>query len=272
MKKDVVLMFYPAVASAATMDIFLNNDQLNIVGVVISDRFNKNSNVFKDAKRIWKGSGLKFLTYCLLCADLPWAIMGLDSRFKKKTKDIPVLWTKDVNSKESKSWLRDRNCDYIASCYFNQIIDMEVAAIPKIDCINVHAAKLPDRRGPLPTFWTMYQGLDKAGISVHKVEEELDMGEVYYQTEVPITTKSLLWNEFYAWSEAAKVLSNWIADPESYKFERFFQSENEGSYKGFPTKEEVSKFLARGHALFKKEDLKEAIGLIKSGNYNYLVN
>lgn len=272
MSKDVVLMIYPGIASAATVDIFLSDKRLNVVGIVVSNRFNKNSNVFKDAKRILTGSGLKFMNYCLMMADLPWLLMGLESRFKRQTKNIPVLWTKDVNSDESKSWIRDRRCDYIASCYFNQIIDMEVAAIPSKDCVNVHAAMLPERRGPLPIFWSMYQGVKNVGISVHKVEEELDMGEVYYQEQIPLKDESLIWNEFYYWSHAARILSQWIADPDAYKFGHFVQNPNEGSYQGFPKKDDVNKFLEKGNVLFRRADLKRAVGFVKAGNYQYLAS
>lgn len=272
MKKKVILMIYPSLSAAAAVDIFLKNDEIELVGVVISNRFYKNSNDLRDMYRIFKVSGLSFLNYCILCTDIPWIFMGLQSKFNRVIKDIPVLKTKDINSDDSKAWLKARDADYIASCYFNQVIDMEVAKLAKIDCVNVHTAMLPNDRGPLPIFWAMFQGFEKVGISIHKVEEDVDMGEVYLQKKISMPDRSLVWNEFYFWSNGANILAKWIACPEKYEFTRFKQIQDEGSYQGFPSKASVDEFFSRDKLLFKSKDLKEAVMLIKSDNYDYLAN
>jgi len=50
-------------------------------------------------------------------------------------------------------------------------------------CINVHPSLLPKYRGPSPIISTLLNGDDRAGISIIKMVEEVDAGDIYIQAE-----------------------------------------------------------------------------------------
>jgi len=50
-------------------------------------------------------------------------------------------------------------------------------------CINVHPSLLPKYRGPAPIISTLLSGDDKAGVSIMKMTEEVDAGDIYIQAE-----------------------------------------------------------------------------------------
>ena len=52
--------------------------------------------------------------------------------------------------------------------------------------LNVHFGALPENRGPDPVFWTLRKGKKIAYISVHKLSEKFDEGDILIQKGHPI--------------------------------------------------------------------------------------
>jgi len=50
-------------------------------------------------------------------------------------------------------------------------------------CINTHPSLLPKHPGSYPVFWTALNG-ERAGISIHLMDEGIDTGPIIYQKEV----------------------------------------------------------------------------------------
>ncbi|HSS63763.1 MAG TPA: formyltransferase family protein [Gammaproteobacteria bacterium] len=48
-------------------------------------------------------------------------------------------------------------------------------------CFNLHPSMLPAYRGPAPLFWQLRDGLERTGVSVHRVEARLDAGPILVQ-------------------------------------------------------------------------------------------
>ncbi len=62
----------------------------------------------------------------------------------------------------------------------------ELFGIPEEGTINLHKSLLPDYRGMPPAFWELHDGAERAGVSVHRVEAQLDAGDLLLQREVEI--------------------------------------------------------------------------------------
>jgi methionyl-tRNA formyltransferase len=69
---------------------------------------------------------------------------------------------------------------------YGQILPPAVLTIPRLGPINLHASLLPRHRGPAPIAWAILEGDEMTGVSVMRMEEELDTGPVYAQRRVPI--------------------------------------------------------------------------------------
>ena len=57
---------------------------------------------------------------------------------------------------------------------------------PRLGSINLHPALLPRHRGPIPLAWALREGDPAWGITWHRMDAELDTGNVLAQTTVPI--------------------------------------------------------------------------------------
>ncbi|MGI9190117.1 MAG: formyltransferase family protein [Longimicrobiaceae bacterium] len=66
------------------------------------------------------------------------------------------------------------------------LLKSEVFSVPRLGCVNLHLGKAPDYRGSSPGFWEMYHGETEVGVTVHRVTETLDGGDILLQKCYPL--------------------------------------------------------------------------------------
>ena len=76
--------------------------------------------------------------------------------------------------------------DVIAVVAYGLILPKEVLVIPSCGAFNVHASLLPRWRGAAPIHRSIMNGDNKTGISIMRLEEGLDTGPTYIQSEIKI--------------------------------------------------------------------------------------
>lgn len=69
---------------------------------------------------------------------------------------------------------------------FGQLLGPNFLSIPGLVSINLHPSLLPRYRGPGPIPWAIINGERETGVTVQKVEKELDKGGIILQKKVPI--------------------------------------------------------------------------------------
>jgi len=110
-------------------------------------------------------------------------------------KRIATYQPEDVNSSSFISQMRDNSPDIIVVVAFGKILSSEFLSIPKICVLNVHPSLLPQYRGPAPIPWAIIKGEKETGITIHKIEKEVDKGKIILQHKLSInlfdTIKSL---------------------------------------------------------------------------------
>jgi hypothetical protein len=70
--------------------------------------------------------------------------------------------------------------------YGSPILKPALFGIPSFGTLGIHHGKLPEYRGKKTTFWAMFNGECSAGVTIQRVNEGLDTGEVIREGEVPI--------------------------------------------------------------------------------------
>ena len=74
--------------------------------------------------------------------------------------------------------IREIGPDMIVVAAFGQILPKSVLDIPRLGCINVHGSLLPKLRGASPMQAAVLQGLDETGITIMRMAEGLDTGDM----------------------------------------------------------------------------------------------
>lgn len=100
---------------------------------------------------------------------------------------MPAFQPRDVNHPGFVETLRGLAPDLIISASFTQIFTGEVVRLPRLGCINVHGALLPQYRGLHAHNWAIINGEAETGATIHYVDEGVDTGDVVAQCRVRIT-------------------------------------------------------------------------------------
>jgi len=105
----------------------------------------------------------------------------------------------------------------IVSCYGKRLA-AEIIAIPKRGCYNIHPSLLPAYRGPDPLFWQLRAGEKMMGVSIHRVTEAFDRGDLLIQRALHLRDGLTLVqaSQVFA-SVATELLLTVLADFETYQ-------------------------------------------------------
>jgi len=93
----------------------------------------------------------------------------------RKKKDKVLLFLYDVGE-----------TDLTFSINYLFIIEKVLIDYPKLYTLNVHGSLLPKYRGRTPHVWSIINGEDSTGVTVHKINEGIDTGDILLQKEVKI--------------------------------------------------------------------------------------
>ena len=96
--------------------------------------------------------------------------------------DIPLIKTSNISEIKSNFV----GFDFGICSGFMEIIGKDVFDIPKNGIINVHCGKLPCYRGRAPISRTIMDGKDRLTISLHKIDEGVDSGDILLEKEIEI--------------------------------------------------------------------------------------
>lgn len=102
---------------------------------------------------------------------------------------IPVLQPIRVRERESLEEIQSFGPDIIVVAAFGQILPRELLDMPKFGCINVHASLLPKYRGAAPIQRAIMDGESRTGVTIMKMEEGLDTGDMILKRALAIEPK-----------------------------------------------------------------------------------
>lgn len=101
-------------------------------------------------------------------------------------KNIPIFQPDNINDPDNlKCWV-DSEPDIIVLAGFSQKVHNEFFSIAKYGCLNLHGGKLPQYRGSSPMNWALIRGEKEFSITIIKVDEGIDTGDILAQKTFPI--------------------------------------------------------------------------------------
>lgn len=77
--------------------------------------------------------------------------------------------------------LRITSCDLIVVASFPHFLPASVRDVARFGAVNVHPSLLPRHRGVDPLFWTFFEDDRWTGVTVHRIDDGVDSGEVIVQ-------------------------------------------------------------------------------------------
>jgi len=128
---------------------------------------------------------------------------------------VPVRVVPDFNSSECRDFLNDLLPD-ICTVSGTRILKPDIFRIPTRGCINFHTGLLPKYRGSDTIIWSLYHN-DPVGVTIHKIAEKLDGGEIILEETIPVSPSDR-YRDIYrkACERGAEMMARIVADPEHY--------------------------------------------------------
>lgn len=126
---------------------------------------------------------------------------------------IPVYTPRTLRKTEEQSIMQSFHADLAIVAAYGLILPQEVLDMFPLGCINVHASLLPRWRGAAPIQRAIEAGDKESGITIMKMAEELDAGDILSQKKLPIA-ESMTGGELHDCLSAfgADLLSDTIAN------------------------------------------------------------
>ena len=105
----------------------------------------------------------------------------IESAVAKKARSLNIKTLKplNLNNEILKSKLLSLNVEFLIVVAYGKLIPNWLLDLPKISPINVHFSILPKYRGASPIQSAILNGDPKSGISIIKINNELDSGDIY---------------------------------------------------------------------------------------------
>lgn len=168
-----------------------------------------------------------------------------------KKYGVPVHRTEDVNSEAFRTMLRGLGVEFIVSISGTQLYKKDLRQQTPFGIVNCHGALLPKYRGLMPSFWTLANGEQWGGSSVHYVDRKLDNGPIVVQRRYRIHGRDTL-EDVMARSKdlAAEAIIECVRLVEAGEPPLLPNPEEQQSHFAMPTKQDVQRFRAHGHRFY----------------------
>ncbi len=112
----------------------------------------------------------------------------VDSPVKHEAKKmgVPILQPHDICSQPFLDNLRSFSAEFYVVVAFGTILPKKLLEMPSYCCLNIHASLLPKYRGAAPVHWTIINGDKTTGLTVIRMNERLDAGDIILQKRLAI--------------------------------------------------------------------------------------
>ena len=254
------------VLGATVLQVLLRDPGFKIVGLVRSNRvFRAEFGFLRGAACFFYRCGVLYTVYIWLITTAAEFLGSILSSEKisvgtaASNRDIPQLITRDVNSKEGRHFLSSLGPDLMVAAHFDQKLDPDLCDGQAHAAVNLHPSLLPKHRGVEPLVQSMLSNESEAGITLHRLSEQIDRGKILnFKREVKGVEKSVFSLGCSLMESGASLLVS--SKSELLDRNSGTQQEEGGSYESWPTARDIVTLYSKGGALIRIQDLPRLFG------------
>ena len=103
-----------------------------------------------------------------------------------KERNIPIYQPHSLKAPREQEQLFSLSPDLIVVAAYGLFLPPAILEVPKLGCLNVHPSLLPKYRGPAPVSSAILNGDSVTGVTIMKIEEEMDAGPILTSQPVDI--------------------------------------------------------------------------------------
>lgn len=111
---------------------------------------------------------------------------------------VPVLLRNRPEDEELQTALADARPDLIVANNWRTWLPPEIYELPVHGTLNIHDSLLPQYAGFSPLIWALINGESEVGVTAHRMNTELDAGDVLLQRSVAVGPRDTATDLFHA--------------------------------------------------------------------------
>ncbi|MBS0615071.1 MAG: methionyl-tRNA formyltransferase [Verrucomicrobia bacterium] len=106
--------------------------------------------------------------------------------------NLPIHQPLKASTPEFADLLKSYQADIFVVFAYGEILKKNIIEIPRLGCLNVHPSLLPKYRGADPIRRALMAGDAETGVCIMDMVLEMDAGDVYAMTKIPIPSNMTL--------------------------------------------------------------------------------
>ena len=206
-----VLFFGSSHIGGICLEYLFDND-INIIGAFTTIN-QKHLSIKTKIKKIFKYPILKAIDKVrnLVFKETPSFYFLEEYHIKNIAKKKKIdLYDVDVLNDIKK--LQDLAPDLIIVASFGKLLKPELLNLPNYGCINLHPSYLPEYRGGCPAYSLIKNNEEFGGVTVHKMNEKFDEGDIIYQKKIELKDLNSIQYEIEVANVGKKLILQAISD------------------------------------------------------------
>lgn len=116
----------------------------------------------------------------------PFSVSGRRLGEYCENRGIPLIKTHSVRSEDFLTQFDKLDYDLVVSAHFQRILPARIFGRATMGALNLHPSLLPKYRGMAPQHWPIIFGETETGVTVHRIDEEVDTGRIMRQVRIPL--------------------------------------------------------------------------------------
>lgn len=196
-----------------------------------------------------KTSGLRYALLQLMQTDL-YTLLKSCGLTKARAIRLPTLHTKNINNETSQNYLKKHDPDIVLLANFNQKVAAHTLSLAKMGFLNIHPALLPFYKGVDPVFAALSRKESTIGVSIHRVDEDFDTGDILLQASLPVEPKVSVFRHQFLLFKLAGLHVAEVIDRVNARHAPVVDN-TAGHYDSWPTACQIGDFIKHGGKLIR---------------------
>lgn len=117
------------------------------------------------------------------------ALSPTEVKKKADALGLKIIQPQNPNSPETINALKEIPADLYIVISYGHFLKKPLLELPKLYPLNVHASLLPKYRGAAPINWVIISGEQETGVSIIRMTEAMDAGDILLEKKIPIDDK-----------------------------------------------------------------------------------
>lgn len=241
---------------------FLARNHLEIPAVFVTTKLPSRASNIEGVYSMWRESGSRYTFFKLLInVFLPrlFELQGIPASLPTFLRRInavtDIIHADNINREDLVDRVRSYAPEILLSYGATSRFNAPLIDTPSVAAINFHYALLPQYAGLSPYYWYLHNREVECGVTLHRINAQLDAGPVVEQRRFPLENHRSVLSVLMQQASMASPILNRLYAGEIRLDSELPQDLTQRSYYRHPSRQEVREFVRGGGRFIERRDV-----------------